>query len=114
MHNSRKRPRKNTPHVVKAIDAATNRPLGRVVDVTAEGLMLVTEKPLEVGQAYALRLNLPIMIHFRSEVDLDAVVRWTSPDTNPRFHRAGFQFTDIDGEDGLLLEEVMHKLNLVG
>lgn len=114
MHNSRKRPRKNTPHVVKAIDTATMQPLGRVVDVTAEGLMLVTEMNLVVGTTYSMRLNLPIMVHFRSEVDVEAIVRWATPDTNPTFQRAGFQFVRIDSEDGLLLEEVMHKLNLVG
>lgn len=114
MHNSRKRPRKNTPHVVKAIDLATKQPLGRLVDVTAEGLMLVTDIPLEIGTRYTLRVNLPVMVQFRSEVDMEAIVRWTSPDTNPKFFRAGFQFTEIDGEDGLLLEEIMHKLNLVG
>ena len=114
MHNSRKRPRKNTPHVVRAIDTATMQPLGRVVDVTADGLMLVTETKLKIGETYSLRLNLPVMVHFRSEIDMEAIVRWTSDDTNPKFQRVGFQFVSIDGEDGLLLEEVMHKLNLVG
>jgi len=114
MHNSRKRPRRNTPHVVKAIDTATMQPLGRVVDVTADGLMIVTEKKMEVGESFSLRLNLPVMIQFRSEIDMEAIVRWTSKDANPKFLRVGFQFVSIDGEDGLLLEEVMHKLNLVG
>ncbi len=114
MHNSRKRPRKNTPHVVKAIEVATGAPLGRIVDVTAEGMMLVTDRDLEIGQRFGVRLNLPVMIQYRSDVELEAVVRWTSPDANPDFHKVGFEFVSIEGEDGLLLEEVMHKLNLVG
>jgi c-di-GMP-binding flagellar brake protein YcgR len=114
MHNSRKRPRKNTPHVVNAIDVAAKHSLGRVVDITAEGMMLVTKEPLQIGERFTLQLNLPVMVQYRSEVEVEAVVRWTAPDNNPEFKRAGFQFVDIENEDGLLLEEVMHKLNLVG
>ncbi len=114
MYKNRQRPRKNTPHLVKAVDQATGQVLGRVVDITADGMMLISSMALKLGDVYDIRINLPVMVHYRSDVDVHAEVMWTGPDTNPQYHKAGFKFTNLPSDDGYLLEEVMHKLNLVG
>lgn len=110
----RQRPRKNTPHLVKALDVNTNRTLGRVVDITAGGMMLVTKNPIAVGDRFNFRIILPVMVHYRTEVDVEAEAMWAKRDENPEFHKTGFRFVNLPGEDGYLLEDVMHKLNLVG
>jgi hypothetical protein len=33
---------------------------------------------------------------------------------NPSFFNTGFRFVNLPGEDGFLLEDIMHKFNLVG
>lgn len=114
MYKNRQRPRKNTPHLVKAVDQATGQVLGRVVDITADGMMLISSNAMQLGEVYDLRINLPVMVHYRSDVDVRGEVMWSGPDTNPQYHKAGFKFVNLTGDDGYLLEEVMHKLNLVG
>ena len=114
MYKNRQRPRKNTPHLVKAVYQDSGKSLGRVVDVTADGMMLVTKGPLKIGDIHELRINLPVMIQYRSEIDVRAEVMWTGPDANPAYFKSGFRFINLHGDDGYLLEEVMHKLNLVG
>jgi hypothetical protein len=114
MEDYRHRPRKNTPHLVKAIDLATGMAMGRIVDITADGMMLVTEVDVVKGRVYNFRIILPVMIHHRTDVCLEAKAVWTDQDDNKKFHKAGFQFHNLPGEDGFLLEDVMHKLNLVG
>lgn len=114
MVDMRKRPRKNTPHLVRAIDDETGNVLGRVVDITSEGMMTVTPSAVSPGQAFLVRLNLPVMVHNRSDVVVETEVVWCTRDKNPDFYRAGFKFLNLRGEDGFLLEEVMHKFSLVG
>ena len=114
MEDYRHRPRKNTPHVVKAFDAEHGGYVGRVVDITADGLMLVTKAPFTQGLVLNLRIILPVMAHNKTDVVVEARVVWSGTDSNPAFYRTGIQFVNLSGEDGYLLEDVMHKLNLVG
>lgn len=114
MENFRHRPRKNTPHVVKAYDNASGSLLGRVVDITADGMMFVTQDSYPKGQELQIRIILPVMVQHKTDVTVAAKVVWTEPDTNPVYIRVGLKFSNLDGADGFLLEDVMHRLNLVG
>jgi len=114
MSDYRHRPRQNTPHVVKVYDTDNGSYLGRIVDITADGMMVVTRELLTVGRMFQLRIILPVIVHDKTDVVVPGRVVWCTPDANPSFCKAGFQFTNLDGETGFLLEDVMHKLNLVG
>ncbi len=110
----RQRPRRNTPHHVRVIDEQSGRVLGRIVDITADGMMLVCQQPIAPGCVFFVRITLPVIVQNRAEVSVEARAVWCSPDTNPAFHKVGFAFTNLPGEEGFLLEDVMHRLNLVG
>jgi len=114
MLRQRNRPRKNTPHTVKVLDAENNQLLGRVVDVTADGMMIVSKQQLEAGRALTLRVILPRMVDGKMEITVQAEVIWTNQDTNPSFFKAGIRFLNLPGNDGFLLEDVLHRMNLVG
>lgn len=114
MADNRHRPRKNTPHNVKAIDEESGRVMGRVVDITADGMMLVTNSEITPGRQFQVRITLPVMAHHRTDVTVDARAVWCNQDRNPSFYKVGFKFLNLPGEEGFLLEDVMHRLNLVG
>ena len=114
MEDYRHRPRKNTPHLVNAINVETGRTLGRIVDITADGMMVVTKERVVPGTIFNFRIILPVMVHHRTEVGLEAKAVWVDEDPNTKFNRIGFKFINLAGEEGFLLEDVMHKLNLVG
>ncbi len=114
MRKHRRRPRKNTPHLVNALDLETGKSLGRVVDITADGMMLVTEAPIEIGCVIKTRLVLPVMVQARTDVHVEAEAVWCKQDSNPDYYKIGFHFLNLPGEDGFLLEDVMQKFNLVG
>ena len=114
MENKRHRPRKNTPHLVRVINEDTGKTVGRVVDITADGMMLVTKDKIVTDKIYNFRIVLPIMVHHRSDVCLEAKAVYARPDTNSEYSKCGFEFINLPGEEGFLLENVMHKLNLVG
>ncbi len=114
MVNHRNRPRKNTPHLVRALDANSGRVIGRVVDITADGLLLMSESPLNAGQQMRIRVILPVMVNNRTDVEMDVEIVWSKQDPNPSYFQAGIKFLSLPGNDGFLLEDIMHKLNLVG
>lgn len=114
MEDYRSRPRKNTPHLVNVINDDTGRTVGRVVDITADGMMLVTKDHIIPGEDYNFRIVLPVMVHHRTDISLVARAVWSNSDTNPTYSKCGFKFIGLPVEEGFLLEDVMHKLNLVG
>jgi c-di-GMP-binding flagellar brake protein YcgR len=114
MEDYRNRPRKNTPHLVRVINDDSGKTMGRVVDITADGMMLVTKELIEPGKIYNFRIVLPIMVHHRSDINLQAKAVYSNGDENSEFCRCGFKFIDLPGEDGFILEDVMHTFTLVG
>ncbi len=114
MEDYRHRPRKNTPHVIKTYDAESGSYMGRVVDITADGMMLITKDLCTVGRTFRLRIILPVMMQHRNDVVVETRVIWSEPDTNPSYCKIGLTFVNLPGEEGFLLEDIMHKLNIVG
>jgi hypothetical protein len=84
------------------------------VDITADGMMLVTKDEIKVTKHYHFRIILPVMVHHRTDVCVEARAVWTNRDEGSEWSKAGFKFINLPGEEGFLLEDVMHKLNLVG
>ena len=114
MREHRRRPRKNTPHHVNVIDDESGVVLGRVVDITADGMMVICKKNLQVGRQFQLRVVLPVMVQDRTHLVIHSEVVHCNQDPNPSFYKAGFRFLNLPGEEGFLLEDVMHRFNLVG
>lgn len=114
MAEHRRRPRKNTPHLVKAVDAESGKTVGRIVDITADGLMLVAPGPLDIGRRIQLRIILPVIVDNCSEIHVETEVVWCDLDQNPSFFKIGCSFINLAGYEGFLLEDVMHRFNLVG
>jgi len=114
MQKQRNRPRKNTPHNVKVLDQESGKVLGRVVDITADGLMLVVSDRIEVGRHFDFRIILPRIVDGKMDIEVTAEAVWCKQDTNPSFYKVGFKFENMPGNDGFTLEDVMHRMNLVG
>lgn len=114
MKTPRNRPRKNTPNLVRVLDQETGQAIGRVVNITADGLMLVTNDYVDTGNVFNARIILPRMVEGRVDVSVELEAVWCRQDTNPKFFKAGFKYLNLAGNDGFLLEDVMHKMNLVG
>ncbi len=114
MQKQRNRPRKNTPNHVKVLDQESGKMIGRIVDITADGLMLVTPSKIDTGRHFHFRIILPRMSGGKTDICVEAEAVWCEQDTNPKYFKVGFRFINLPGNDGFLLEDVMHRMNLVG
>lgn len=113
MLKQRNRPRKNTPHPVKVMDVKSGRILGRVVDITSDGMMIVGKKAQNTGMILDLRIFLPRMVDGKMDITLQGEIVWSAKDDNPKFFKSGVRFLNLPGNDGFLLEDVLHHMNLV-
>jgi hypothetical protein len=77
----------------KNVDPHTT--LGRIGDVSENGLMLLTDVPLELNAQYSIEIQLPESLTGSQKIlAVTIVARWIKPDHNPAISCAGCQIID--------------------
>lgn len=114
MSDHRRVKRRNLYFYLSLYDRDTGELIGRMGDVNEQGLLLLTETPVRVGDVLRLSLDLGAVEEFEgARVDLDAVVRWSGFDMTPASHCAGLEFfapsDELDSIVAWLIEEIGFK-----
>ncbi|MES9943659.1 PilZ domain-containing protein [Candidatus Thiodiazotropha sp. CDECU1] len=86
-----------------------NTPLGHVVDINTEGMMLISEKPVETGQEMHLELRLPDSEGELNSMSFKAICRWSDKDVNSAFYDSGFEFIDKSPEAAEMLQTLIEE-----
>jgi len=103
MAEKRKFPRRDLIFYSRVSDGMTGRVLGYLLNITPEGAMILTEKPLEVDWEVELHIELPDEISDLREMVIPARSRWCQPDINPEFYDVGFVFLTTTEEYSALI-----------
>ncbi len=103
----RKSQRKQTVFYLEVMDAEIDQPIGRLVDITTEGVMLIHEHPLAINRLYQLRILLPKPLGGASQVEFKAECRWCRQSVNEAFFDAGLRILEIAPEDLTRIDMVM-------
>jgi hypothetical protein len=91
-------------HVYNRLD---NELLGHVVDITAEGLMIIGEKTLPIDHDFSLHMTLPSEIMGRESLDFEAHSVWSRRDADPTLFGTGFRLNDIDSEESRIIRRLI-------
>lgn len=89
MLNERKHQRHRPVIYLKVFDRDTGGLIGHVVDIAEQGMMLVTEAPLETGRHLHLQFHPPGDWDTEEAICFEAEVRWSRPEANPDLHDVG-------------------------
>ena len=107
MADKRKFPRKDLIFYSRVSDGKGGRVLGYLLNITPEGAMILSEKPLEVDWEVDLHIELPDDLSDLREMVIPARSRWCQPDINPEFYDTGFAFLKTSEKyTGLILRLV--------
>lgn len=101
--------RKNLVYYLKITDTVTNKPTGHAVDISKQGFMLITGKPIESESLFQFRMFLPEEIQGGRYFEFSAMSRWCRQDENPEYYIAGFQFTDLSSEGIQIVNHLIEK-----
>jgi hypothetical protein len=93
-------------------DEESGQTLGRLGDVTAEGLLVLSPGPLPLDYERTVRVKFPAVRHFGGP-DLVARVLpcWARPDVNPELFGTGFRFVEPDEK---VLQQVRYLVERLG
>jgi hypothetical protein len=95
VNERRKFKRRLLVYNLEVFDSESNEPMGRMVDITPEGMMLVREKPVDINSVLRLSVELPSEIFNTKRVNFTAIAHWCRHDINPDLFDIGLEFTDV-------------------
>jgi hypothetical protein len=93
------------------LDVHTNTSLGYLDDLTQKGALMVSEKPVESGQA------LTVAIEFRDSPNkppskhmiVSARVAWCKPEKHHTYYKVGLEFVDMLEQNMQMIEAILLK-----
>jgi hypothetical protein len=91
----------------RVFDVKSHHLVGHVVDITPQGLMLISETPLPTDTVFRLEIELPEDFADKRAITFDARSRWCEPDIDPHFHNTGFELFDLAPEDAVIIENIV-------
>ncbi len=101
--NKRTSERRRIFYYLEVEDTQTKKPLGRIGDVSANGIMLLTSQALPLNTKYSIGITIPdspeLKSHFPSlpqdrVVKMSVITRWKKADHNPSITCIGCQVVD--------------------
>jgi len=83
---------------ISVYDIKTQEQVGRLVDISTEGIMLAGGQPMKINTVYEFRIGLPVSIYGKSELAFNAVCLWCGKVPGSSTYQAGFQIRGASRE----------------
>lgn len=94
-------------YYLRVFDKNTGQLLGHLVDIHTEGIMLLSEEPIECDINFQLQMILPGEILGTQTWNFEAQSKWCEQDVNPQFYNTGFQLIYAFPHDIELVESLV-------
>ncbi len=101
-------PRKQLIFYPAVYKKGSKKILGRVVDITTEGMRILSEKPVAAGR-HKLRMELPRYLPEGEKVVFTADAVWSGSDVNPDYQCTGLRITDVSERDVKRIEYLIGR-----
>jgi len=107
MNERRKQARKSTSDYFLVYDWETEELIGRVMNLTTEGTMLMSETPIEVPVTFHCKMVMPAMIGTRRFITFDIESIWCTQNRLCEWYETGYRFVNVAQEDLEIIEEII-------
>ena len=104
MFTDRRIERHQLSYFLRVFNSVTDKPIGFLGNVSADGLMLVSQLPMMIGADFGLRLKIPASDGGMQVIDLQACCLWCHEDATPHHYDAGFSLQRAPPEYGQLVQ----------
>ena len=109
--NNRHLERKELVYFPKILNCNDDSELGRIVDVTVEGFLVISDTEMKMEPNSAIKIKVLWTDEFGKESFLtcQTEVRWCKEDVNPENTAIGLSITDISDKDKEKIKRLMRK-----
>jgi hypothetical protein len=106
MGERRKYERRRPTHYSAVYDRDTRQLLGRLANLSTEGFMLISDRPIEADLVFRCRVILPEDMNAGTGISFEARSLWSRPGSAPKTFANGLHFTQISLSDVETLEKL--------
>jgi hypothetical protein len=106
MNDRRQIKRRHLLYYLRVFDRATGEQLGHMVDITPEGLQLISEHPIEPGSTFQMSMDMPEE-RGSGRISFDGVSMRCEQDVNPRFYLTGFKIHHLDDDNKSIINQLI-------
>jgi hypothetical protein len=107
MPERRKLKRRHLLYYLQVYNGPGQTLIGHVVDITAEGVMLMTSGERPTGETLNLRMVLPGEAGERNPLEFTATSLWCRRDVNPDFWDVGFKTEGLSRAQAGVIETLI-------
>ncbi|QTA93423.1 PilZ domain-containing protein [Desulfonema magnum] len=107
MAEKRKLKRRHLIYYLDVFERKTGQFVGKLVDITTDGVMLTTEFPIKSGVILQLIMLLPEEIRDHKQITFDARTQWVEKSIKPDFYDIGFELLSISHKDIEIIESLI-------
>ena len=79
--------------------------MGRIIDITSEGMRLCGDQPIEANSTYQFTMTLPEVDRGNTEICFDANVIWCKKDDVFDLYNAGVRLMNVSENDRKIIED---------
>ncbi len=112
MRERRKVKRSNSVFYLEVFEEETKSFVGRLINITKDGMMLESQEPIEVKKGYRLCMELPNSLVSKPKITFDAKSVWCRKEGDFETYNAGFQLQNLDTKVAKKVNELMEKFKL--
>lgn len=109
MQDKRSQVRKKANDIVEVFDRSTDLCVGKIVNLTTDGMMLISDAPIPINTIFQLRISFPELIEGVDFIDCGAETLWYSPTNDESTFWTGFQIIDIAEKDAGIIDKVIER-----
>ncbi len=106
MEEKRRLKRRHLFFYLRIFNQKNGELIGYLGDITPEGIMVISENPIETNRFFKLRMDLPGSAAVR-RLEFEAKSIWSQPDLNPDFYDTGLQLFDVSKRDMAMIEDLI-------
>jgi c-di-GMP-binding flagellar brake protein YcgR len=88
-------------------DQISGSKVGTVVNISAAGFMLLSEKAIKTGNIYQFDLLMPQLVEQHSQISFGAEALWCSEAAQAGSYWTGFQIIDISSRDEAIISKLI-------
>lgn len=114
MSDKRRLARKVANIILEISDHNTGSRLGQVVNVTTEGLLLISKKPIAVDAVFQMDMHLNESVGDVEKITFGATALWSSPARQAESYWTGFHIIDISPETSAIIEQMVNDWETEG
>ena len=109
MKNDRKTPRMHVVSYLKLSEMRGERSLGRVSDISAEGLRLQASDPIETDTTYEFEMMMPPRQGANKRVSFHGEVVWCQKSAQSGYYDTGIQMVNIPDETCEMINKIIEE-----